>query len=304
MEEVFAAINSHPDLAISFPSTNFERRKVAAGFQRKSKDGVFNNVIGCIDGWLCPIKVPTRAEVGNVQSFFSGHYQRYGINVQACCDSSCRVLAYSSSCPGGMGDALAFLKWQLSTMLDNLMEPFIVLGDNAYTVNFHLLTPFDKAHLGNDPKRDAFNFYLSQLRIRVEMTFGLLVNKWGVLQKPLAVEFSKVKNVIHTCIRLHNFCIDERLLADPNYSVDDEVDNFVATGMNANEDFYYCETVDGEALPPSIRASVGEMSRNIIVDKIANLNLKRPARSASRRFARRDKDIRRVLGVVQQQQES
>jgi hypothetical protein len=178
------------------------------------------------------------------------------------------------------------------------MEPFIMLGDNAYMVDFHLLTPFDKLHLGNDSRRDAFNFFLSQLRIRIEMTFGLLVNKWGVLQKPIAVEFSQVRHVVHACIQLHNFCIDERLAADPSYSVDDEVDNFVASSNVANDDFYYCETVDGDVLPKSIRASVGEMSRSILVDKIANLNLKRPARSAPRTYARRDKDIRRTTGAI------
>jgi hypothetical protein len=42
--------------------------------------------IGVIDGWLCPIEVPASSMVGNVQSYFSGHYQRYGFNIQAVTD--------------------------------------------------------------------------------------------------------------------------------------------------------------------------------------------------------------------------
>jgi hypothetical protein len=33
--------------------------------------------------------------------------------------------------------------------------------------------------------KDVYNFYFSQLRIRIEMSFGLLVNKWVLHQKPL-----------------------------------------------------------------------------------------------------------------------
>jgi hypothetical protein len=35
----------------------------------------------------------------------------------------------------------------------------------------------------DDPTQDKFNFFLSQLRIRIEMAFGLLQKKWCVLKK-------------------------------------------------------------------------------------------------------------------------
>jgi hypothetical protein len=82
--------------------------------------------------------------------------------------------------------------------------------------------------------QDVYNFYFSQLRIQIEMAFGLPVNKWGVLQKPLKLDISKashVIHVIHVCMRLHNFCVDERMLDDSGYSVDNEIDNIIATTM-------------------------------------------------------------------------
>jgi hypothetical protein len=36
---------------------------------------------------------------------------------------------------GGTNDALAFLKWKFSKYLKDLMEAFIVLGDNAYVID-------------------------------------------------------------------------------------------------------------------------------------------------------------------------
>jgi hypothetical protein len=118
-----------------------------------------------------------------------------------------------SHLPGGTNDALAFLRWQLSKYLKDLMEAFIVLGDNASVIDYNLLTPFDKCKMGADwEMKDVYNFYFSQLRIWIEMSFGLLVNKWGILQKPLKVDISKVSHVIDVCIRLHNFCVDERML--------------------------------------------------------------------------------------------
>ena len=55
-------------------------------------------------------------------------------------------------------------------------------GDAAYTLTEHLLVPFTGSQQDN-VDNDAYNFYLSQLRIQIEMAFGRLVWKWGILQK-------------------------------------------------------------------------------------------------------------------------
>ena len=61
--------------------------------------------------------------------------------------------------------------------------------------------------------KDAFNFYHSQLRINIECAFGMLVHKWGCLQKPLPCNFSlpKICALVKCLCILHSFCIDERL---------------------------------------------------------------------------------------------
>ncbi len=41
-------------------------------------------------------------------------------------------------------------------------------------------------------KKDAYNFYLGQLRIQIKMTFGRLVNKWRIFKRPLQVKLKDV----------------------------------------------------------------------------------------------------------------
>ena len=56
---------------------------------------------------------------------------------------------------------------------------------------------------------DAYNFYLSQLRITIERAFGIFVRRWSILHAPLVVPLPKVAPLVNALIRLHNFCIDE-----------------------------------------------------------------------------------------------
>lgn len=56
-----------------------------------------------------------------------------------------------------------------------------------------------------------YNFYLSQLRITIEQSFGILVRRWGVLWRPMECKFNKTPHVAMCCMRLHNFCIDNNV---------------------------------------------------------------------------------------------
>ena len=83
-----------------------------------------------------------------------------------------------------MNDAVAFRKSSLQNVLDRLPEGCYMLGDAAYAISDKLLVPYTGSQRA-DPYRDSFNFHLSQLRIRVEMSFGRLVQKWRILNDHL-----------------------------------------------------------------------------------------------------------------------
>ncbi|OWZ09278.1 hypothetical protein PHMEG_00018044, partial [Phytophthora megakarya] len=129
--------------------------------------------------------------------------------------------------PGGMGDALAFTRWELSSVVESFLVGLYLVGDNAYSNGNTLLTPFTRPQR-QVIKNNSFNFHLNQLRIRVEMVFGLLVNKWRIFKAPLRVGVKSVKNVVHVACILHKFCIDERLKESLCEDVDDD-ENMAAT---------------------------------------------------------------------------
>jgi hypothetical protein len=123
-----------------------------------------------------------------VQSYFSGHYQCFRLNFQATCGASCQFTSLSVLCLGGTSDSKAFYTYQTYNSVQDLPDGFFVVGDNAYALPPTLLIPYSGNKKKNSTK-DAFNFFLSQLRIRIKQLFGLLVSKWLIFKKPLEVNF-------------------------------------------------------------------------------------------------------------------
>jgi len=204
------AINATNELTIRFPSTVDECRIAAAGFETISSSRAIQNCVSVVDGFLMKVVTPPMWIVGNVRSYFSGHYQCYGVNVQAASDHLSRFTYFAVAGPGVMADNVAKCEVDLNELVESLPLGFCVIGDAAYTPSEHWVP----VYCGADKKRaiyDNFNYYASQLRIHVEMAFGLMTKKWGVLWKPLVVDIRKVKSVAMCVARLHNYCINERM---------------------------------------------------------------------------------------------
>ena len=58
--------------------------------------------------------------------------------------------------------------------------------------------------------RESYNFYHSQLRIRIECAFGMLTHRWSILRSaiPRRVSIRKTVALVLALAKLHNFCID------------------------------------------------------------------------------------------------
>ena len=161
---------------------------------------------------------PSKKQVANQVNNFPGHYSHYGRNY-----AWCRFTAMSLNSSGGTNDALAFQRWGTGWGMQRIFEElplgFYGIGDNAYPLGLRMLIPFSDAKLNSETKR-AFNFYLSQLRIRIETAFGLLVNKWRIFKSPIqqGVEIN-LKLIVYTSMLLHNYVIDEQLKENDEYEV-------------------------------------------------------------------------------------
>ena len=219
---VVDAVNKCPQFQISYPETLEEQRKIAAGFEAASTPGI-RNCAGAIDGILIWMIKPSLKEAKKAgvdhKKFLCGRKHKYGLNCQAVSDCRGRIIDISIKYGGASSDCMAFEASDLHKRLENgLMkqdannERFVLFGDNAYLNSSYMATPF--TNVGGDPNRaaeDNYNFFHSQLRIRVECAFGMLVQRWGILRMamPRNLSVAKVVCMVIALAKLHNFCIGE-----------------------------------------------------------------------------------------------
>jgi DDE superfamily endonuclease len=211
--KTITAICKAPELKPKFPKTDEEIQDAISGFASISTGGVINNCVGVVDGYLLRIKVPNQKEAKNVKSFFSGHYQCYGVNVQAVADHHCRFLFIAFAGPGVMSDKDAFGETTLRDLVEGLPFGICIIGDAAYCPSEHLV-PVYQGLCKTEARYDNFNYYASQVRIRIEMAFGMMSMKWGILNHPVGCSLANLKWLIQAVGRLHNYCINERLARD------------------------------------------------------------------------------------------
>ena len=229
-QTIYAIVNC-PELRMHFPQTVEECARAAENFANISHGRAITNCVGACDGYLLGIEAPRRNIVGNVRSYFSGHYQRYGVNCQAVSDHLSRFIYFAVCGPGVMGDNIAVREVNLFSLIDNLPVPFCVIGDAAYQPTEHLVAMYYGANKKR-PLYDNFNFYASQLRIRIEMAFGLMTKKWGILWRPVTADIKKLKYLAVAIAHLHNYCINERIIDSENAHPDPAVEARVVGRVN------------------------------------------------------------------------
>ena len=207
IDKFIEAVNESPDLDIKMPSTAEEWESIRRGFSSRSSNNLMQGCVGALDGLLALISAPFKKEVTNVKAYYSGHYECYGLNCQAACDSRLLFLYFGVIAPGKTNDNTAYpLCHGLLHAIENLPLGMYFVGDAAYTATDRLLTPFTGSQRAN-PNNDAFNFHLSQMRIRIEMAFGRLVRKFGIMKSKMEGSLVKKSQIITACARLHNFII-------------------------------------------------------------------------------------------------
>jgi DDE superfamily endonuclease len=137
-------------------------------------------------------------------------------------------------------------------------------------------------HVGSEKLdfcKTAYNFHVSQLRIRIEMSFALLCGKWAILRKPLQVKVRNVGNIVLCCAQLHNFVINERLHDSHDDAAiaypDPEPEVGSAPGDYADNDeydrFYDRSAVDLEDVLGTSE------TRELLLQKISDCGLYRPS---------------------------
>jgi hypothetical protein len=196
-----------------FPSLE-EQQEIADGFFQKSAAG-FDNVVMAMDGMLVWTTQPTKQDCLDVgigeRSFHCYRKDKFGLLLLAGCDHLCRFRWADITHPGIASDYTA---WMTSTVGTKLRQPNqqiiapgnTIVSDNAFVETGYMAIPIPGTNITS--AEDAYNFYLSQLRITIERAFGILVHRFGVLRAPLSISIKKVPPMVMCLMKLHNYCID------------------------------------------------------------------------------------------------
>ena len=152
------AIHNCPKLRISWPYTKERQLDCATRFTSIGTNHALWDCVAVLDGYHLQTITPSKKEVHNVQSYFSGHYQTYGVNIQAACDHNWYFLFIAIAGPGVMGDRQTIHECGLSTLVESTCGVLCCIGDCAYTLMEKLLPIYRSKQVAKE-RYDNFNFY-------------------------------------------------------------------------------------------------------------------------------------------------
>ncbi len=181
--------------------------------------------IGAVDGLLA-IKVKRPTLLTGTLRDPGAYYCRKGfhaLNCQGICDNNKKVQWISSRHPhigSSHDDSLAFTS---STILyQRLLQPkkeflykngYFLIGDSAYCMESFLLVPYDNPNMRTSrggQLEDAYSYYHSNSRIKIECTFEEIIMRWGIFWRKMQMGIDSVGNIFSVAGLVHNFIIDER----------------------------------------------------------------------------------------------
>jgi hypothetical protein len=152
--------------------------ELSKAFSRDS-NGVYIGCIGALDGLAVKIKRPiVSKKLPNPGAYYC-RKGFYALNCQAICDVNKRLLWISSRHIGSCHDSRAFTDTRLYSLLLERKEwlkerGFFIVGDSAYNLESFLLIPYEQP--APKSSEDAYNFWQSNSRIRIECCFGEVSN--------------------------------------------------------------------------------------------------------------------------------
>ena len=86
IREVCVAMTQCPALRMWFSSSEDECREAARCIEEISFGKAIGNCICVFNGYLLHMEQPRKKMVGNQRQYYSGHYCKFGVNIQAACD--------------------------------------------------------------------------------------------------------------------------------------------------------------------------------------------------------------------------
>ncbi|KAK8772751.1 hypothetical protein V5799_024004 [Amblyomma americanum] len=165
----------------------------------------FPNVIGCIDGTYIPIRCPSN----KIRSTYINRHDQVSITMQGICDARGKFMDVFTGPPSKVHDARVLRLSPVHEDLPTLCEvnKFHILGDAAYPIREHLLTPFK--HYGPmTAAKTNYNQCHATTRVIIENAFGMLKQRFRQLRYVEFTTVDKITKFVVACCVLHNICLD------------------------------------------------------------------------------------------------
>lgn len=109
---------------------------------------------------------------------------------------------------GRANDAAVFSKSAFNQALQtnalNIPDRGVFVADDAFPLRPNILKPFPRCGPLN-MKQKIFNYRLSRARRVVENTFGILVSKFRIYEKPIPLWIDTTETLVKTTCALHNW---------------------------------------------------------------------------------------------------
>ncbi|MGH0148826.1 UNVERIFIED_CONTAM: hypothetical protein FKN15_013494, partial [Acipenser sinensis] len=177
-----------------------------------------------VDGCHIPIAKPQA--IDNPESYYNRKHF-YSVNLTAFCDNTAPFVHVNVGHPGSWHDARVYRMTEVARVLQEdsqslLPDSMHIIGDAAYPLSPHLLTPFrDNGHLTQQQKR--FNKKLSSARMVIERALGLLKNRFRILKGLHMHDIQNISTAVTACCVLHNICLETLEDLEFEEAVDDNV---------------------------------------------------------------------------------
>jgi len=177
------------------------------------------NCIGALDGKHIQFKVPL-----NQGSLYRNYKGTDSIVLLAVVDAQYKFLYVNVGVNGRVSDGGVFRDSDLSRLLDSPVNPlniprnkplpgmtepmpYVILADAAFPLRNNILKPYPLRNMTRSER--IFNYRLCRGRRVVENAFGILANRFRVLQTTMYLPVETVQNVTLACCTLHNFLSTE-----------------------------------------------------------------------------------------------
>jgi len=124
-------VNTAPELAIKPPQSDEEWYRKNLGFLAKSSHRIMNCAALCVDGFFQRTNMPSLSEVTNQISYYSGHYESYGVNCLAVVFSDLQFAHFSVISAGCTNDNQSYPRdTELVALIDSMPQELYVSDVN------------------------------------------------------------------------------------------------------------------------------------------------------------------------------